>query len=450
MTSKTGNRESQHVVRARWPSDDGGAFLAWTAGQQGQQTFLKLDRGNESVLLYAGVGGVVEADLQRDLMKMTSEGWAVQGEVTVTFDGTAEPEMEALFGPELCVLELGAGLLPLVDPFQRAPLVQKLRDVRRDVAAITGVVVPGVQVRDDLGLDPAAYRLRIRGVEVAQGQIFLDRLFALGSLEQLEGLNGWITTDPTWRLPAKWIEPSERDKAEGLQCTLLGGLAVLLTHVRETLRAHAFTLLGLQETHQLLMRLRQTHPVVVDDFLASVGRVRQLRHVLRALLEEGVSVRDLVTILEVLGDRLDVLDDVEGAAEAVRRALARDILMRAANGEGVVRALVLDDESEQRLVDEPLPGPLEPDDFLRAVKDAIDEHVGVTVLFTDASVRRRAWSRLQSMAGRVSVIARSDIVAGPPIELAGTVKWKRDLASASVAEAARGEASGFWKSRKKK
>lgn len=450
MTDKTGNRESQHVVRARWPSGEGGAFLPWTAGQQGQQTFLKLDRGSESVLLYAGVGGVVEADLQRDLMKMTSEGWAVQGEVTVSFDGSAEPEMEALFGPELCVLELGAGLLPLVDPFQRAPLVQKLRDVRRDVAAITGVVVPGVQVRDDLGLDPAAYCLRIRGVEVAAGQIFLDRLFALGSLEQLEGLNGWITADPTWRVPAKWIEPSEREKAEGLQCTLLGGLAVLLTHVRETLRAHAATLLGLQETHQLLMRLRQTHPIVVEDFLASVGRVRQLRHVLRALLEEGVSIRDLVTILEVLGDRLDTLDDVPGATEAVRRGLAREIIMRAGDADGVVRALVLDDESERRLADEPTPGPLESDGFTRAVKEALDEHAGVTVLFTDAAVRRRAWSRLQSLASRLSVIARSDIVVGPRIELAGTVKWKRDTPPASAEEESRGEASGFWKSRKKK
>lgn len=450
MTDKTGNRQSQHIVRVRWPSDEGGAFLPWTAGQHGQQTFLKLSRGDESLMLYAGVAGVVEADLQRDLMRLTSEGWAVQGEVTVSFDGSAEPEMEALFGPDLCVLEIGVGLLPLVDPFQRAPLVQKLRDVRRDVASVTGVVVPGVQVRDDLGLDPAVYRLRIRGGVVAEGEVFLDRLFALGSLEQLEGLNGWITADPTWHLPAKWIEPSERERAESLQCTLLGGLAVLLTHVRETLRAHAATLLGLQETHQLLMRLRQSHPIVVDDFLASIGRVRQLRHVLRMLLEEGVSVRDLVTILEVLGDCLDTLDDVEGCTEVVRRGLARDILMRACDSEGVVRALVLDDESERRLAAEPLPGPLELDGFSRAMKDALDEHAGVTVLFTDASVRRRAWSRLQSLAGRVAVISRADIVTGPRIELAGTVKWKQDAVPAGADEAPRGEASGFWKSRKKK
>ena len=288
-------------------------------------------------------------------------------------------------------------------------------------------------------------------MEVAQGQVFLDRFFAVGSLEQLAGLtSGWATTDPTWRVPAKWIEPAEREKAEALQCTLVGGLAVLLTHVRETLRNHAATLLGLQETHQLLVRLRQTHPIVVEDFLASISRVRRLRHVLQALLMEGVSIRDLVTILEILGDRLDALDDVNASTEAVRQGLARDILLRASDGDGVVRALVLDDATERRLSEECTPAPFEPDGFLRAVKEAMEEHGGVTVLFTAPSVRRTAWSRLHSMTPRLALIARDCIVPGPRIELAGTVNWKQDAAPVAVADEPREEAAGFWKSRKKK
>lgn len=449
MNEKNARRETEHLIRARWPSDDGGAFLPWTAGQHGQQTFLKLVRDDEALWLYAGVAGVVDADVQRDLMKLTSEGWSVQGEVSVGFDGSAEPEMEALFGPELCVLEIGAALLPLVDPFQRAPLLEKVRDIRREVAATTGVIVPGIQVRDDLQLDPSGYRLRVRGVEVAQGQIFLDRFLAVGSLEQLAGLNGWTTLEPTYRLPAKWIEPVEREKAEGLQCTLLGGLAVLLTHLRETLRQSAPTLLGLQETHQLLVRLRQTHPIVVEDFLASIGRVRALRHVLRALLAEGVSIRDLVTILEVLGDRLEGLSNVEACTEAVRLALRRDILLRAADAEGGVRALVVDDETERRLAEAPAPDPLAPDGFAKSVREALEEHAGVTVLVTAPEIRRQTWARLGDLASRLAVVSRDEIVEGVRFEVAGVVSWKPTVPPAP-SEETREEPAGFWKSRKKK
>ncbi|NDD30284.1 MAG: hypothetical protein EB084_18660 [Proteobacteria bacterium] len=453
MTERTAMRETQHLITTRWPAEMETAFIDWSAGQQGQQTFLKLTREDDAMLLYAGVAGVVDADVSRELMRLTSEGWGLQGEVAISFDGAAQLQMEAVFGPEGCVLEIGAGLLPLVDPFQRAPLIEKVRDVRRDLAVSLGITVPGIEVRDDLTLDPAAYRLRLRGVEVACGQVFLDRILVVGTLDQLSSLQGWTTTEPTYRLPAKWIEPTERERAEALQCTLLGGLAVLLTHVRESLRAHAATLLGLQETHDLLVRLRRTHPVVVGEFLDSVGRVRALRHVLRSLLSEGVSIRDMVTILEVLGDRLDGLDDTVASTEAARQALAREILLGASDADGVVRALVLDEEVETRLQGPP-PGPLEPDPFVRAVRDAAEEHPGITVVFTRPETRRAAAVRLGQAVGRVSVLSVAEIVPGPHVEIAGTVKWPREAESpeaASKVDAPSDDApAGFWKSRKKR
>lgn len=420
-------REEEQLVRTLWPAGADGHFLSWGAGQQGQQTFLKLTRDEDAVLLYAGVAGAMEADVQRSLMKMTNEGWELQGEVQITFDGTAEPQMQAMFGPDVCVLELGSALLPLVDPFQKAPLLEKFRDIRRDVAHDLGVVAPGVQVKDDLTLDPAEYRLRLRSVPVARGQLFLDRFLAVGTLEQLSGLTGWTTNEPTYRLPAKWIEPAEREKAEAAGCMLAGALNVLLTHLRDALRVHAPQLLGLQETHSLLMRLRQSHPIVVEDFLSSIDRVRKVRHVLQNLLAEGVPIRDLITILEVLGDNLGELGDSERATERVRNALAREILSRLADPENTIRGLVLSDETERELRNGGEPSPLDVDPLTRSVGAALQEHGGIAVLFADADLRRTVRRRLERSFPQLSVVSVGDIVPGWQVEIAGAVQWKSEI-----------------------
>lgn len=453
MTEPHELRDEQHTVRTVWPPQTDERFLPWIAGQQGQQTFLKLSRKGDDVLVYAGVAGAVQADLHPTMMKLVNEGYELQGEVQVTFDGNADPEMEAIFGPEICVLEIGSGLLPLVDPYQHAPLLEKIRDVRREVARDLGVTVPGLQVRDDLTLESPQYRLRLRGVPLATGQIFLDRFLAVGSLEQLAAVPGWTTTEPTYRLPAKWIEPTERDKAEGAGCMLLGGLAVLLTHVRDALRSGAPQLLGLQETHQLLMRLRQSHPIVVEEMLSSIHRVRKVRHVLHALLAEDVPIRDLITILEVLGDHIDELDDTERSTERVRTALAREILHRHADDEGTVRGLVLSDEAEQKVREEAVPR--DHDGLVRIVREALDEHAGVTVLFTAPDVRRTVRARLERNFPQLSVVSLADIVRGARVEIAGQVNWKQAPAEVPSppppTEPPPGEeAGGFWKTRKKK
>lgn len=466
-------REHIQTVRTIWPpgasgspvADTESCLLPWGAGEHGQQTFLKLARADEEALLCAGVAGAMEADVQRLLMKMTNEGWELQGEVQVIFDGEASEQMEAMFGPEVCLLELGSALLPLVDPFQQAPLLSKFRDLRRDLARDLGVVAPGVQVRDDLTLDPSEYRLRLRDVPVARGQLFLDRFLAVGSLEQLGGLNGWTTTEPTYRLPAKWIEPSEREKAETAGCMLLGALSVLVTHLRDVLRLNSSQLLGLQETHSLLMRLRKTHPIVVEEFLASISRVRKVRHVLQGLLAEAVPIRDLITILEVLGDQLDELGDTDSAVERVRGALAREILNRLADDEGIVRGLVLSDEAERHVQEdtdlgrEALPLPEAADGLTKAVREALEVHREASALFTPPRLRRTVRRRLARALPTLAVVSVADIVAGCRVEIAGTVQWSTSSASVPRSDAAapereapprtEGARPGLWKPRKR-
>lgn len=214
-------------------------FIPWEGGQQGQQTYLKLRREEEVAFLYAGVGGVLEAELQKTLMRLVNDGWIVQGEVNLTFDGTRDLEADAPFAPDACLLELGSALLPLVDPYQNAPLLQQFPTLRQDIAEDIGFVTPSFKVADNMSLSPTCYRIRLRGTLVASGEVFLDRFLALGSLEQLGKLTGWTTTDPSYRLPAKWIEPDQRENAETAGCMVLGALGVLLTHVREVIKTHS-------------------------------------------------------------------------------------------------------------------------------------------------------------------------------------------------------------------
>ena len=456
-------RQKEQVIRCFSSEALEGEFVPWGLGDSGRQTWLKLGRDEEVGFLYAGVGGVMEADVQRSLMRLVNDGWKIQGEVDISFDGASEPGEEGLEAPEPCSLQIGSGLLPLVDPFQQAPLLERLREVRRELSADVGIVVPGVKVQDDLSLPPSGYRVRLRGTVVASGEVFLDRLLAVGSLEQLGRLTGWTTTDPSYRLPAKWIEGSEREAAEGAGCMLLGGLSVLVTHLREVLRQHAAEMLGLQDTYRLLARLQHRHPVVVQEFIGDLGRVRKVRHVLRRLLDEGVSIRDLVTIVETLGDHVESLERPEEATELVRRALARQIVTSFMDEEGTVRALVLSDSVEERLVGDSR-GSGFAEELVRAVRGALEEHQYPPVLFANPALRPLVRRILAPVFPQLAVLSLLEIPRGVHIEVRGQVDLKTPPAALvadptpppapaepSPEPAETEEAtSGFWRSRKKK
>lgn len=444
-------QESQQTIKLLTAGNLEAGFIPWQVGEEGQQAFLKLVREDETAYLYAGVGGILEVEIQKALMRLLNDGWALQGEVFVSFDGNVDPGAEAFVSTEPCMLEIGSGLLPLVDPYQNAPLLERLPQLRREIAEEIGFTAPGIKVRDDMRLPATGYRVRLRGAVAAQGEIFTDRFLAVGSLEQLGALQGWSTTDPSYRLPAKWILPTERETAEKAGCMLFGSLAVLLTHLREVIKEGAPELLGLQETHTLLSRLRQTHPIVVEDFLPRIDRVRKVRHVLRALLAEGVSIGNLVTILETLGDHLDQIDDVEGVTERVRVALARQIATRYVDEEGRLRALVLSDDAEDRLRGASGNGAV--DGLSRGVREALEEHHHPSVLFVSPPLRRAVRRHLEAAFPHLAVLSTAEIPPGLKVEVAGPVYWSEPPAESPPPPPptpADEEKAAFWKTRKRK
>jgi flagellar biosynthesis protein FlhA len=407
-------------------------FVPWRRDQRGTQTYVKLTRGDQQAFLFAGTHGVLEAEIQKGLMRLVNDGWSVEGEVTVTFEGKAEPGIDPYVYQEPLLLELGQALLPLVDPARGAPLLEHLGHLRDEVHADSGLVVAGVRVRDNLRLEPNRYLLRLKDAPTASGELFLDRILAVGSHEQLGELEGWATVEPSFRMKAKWIEPALKEKAEHLGCLLLGPLPVLITHLKNSILAAGPELLGLQETYDLLARLRPTHPVVVEDFLAERRHLRALRKVLQNLLRERVPIRDLVSILETAGDMLDRLHRTDLVTEFCRMALARTICWSYVDNEGVLRGLALAPAAEQRILaalQETDRGPVltlsreEADQLVASVRKALEEHGSPPVLFTDPPTRLYVRRLLERSFPLLGVLATTEISAGVRVEVCGQVDF---------------------------
>ena len=275
-------------------------------------------------------------------------------------DELAEEEARALAQPvedmrqhlplDALELEVGYGLVPLAMKAEGGQLLERITGLRKQLALDLGLLVPPVRVRDNVTLDPNTYLLRLRGVEIAQGAILPRCLLALDSGSVADPIDGEHSFDPTFGLEAIWISPEQRGDAQRRGYVVIDSATVCVTHLGEAIRGHAPELLTRHELSQLLEVMRQEHPAIVDDLVPDVISRSTLQQVLHNLLDERVPVRDLVTILEALGEvgsRTDRLDDL---TEYVRLKLAR-VVLQPLTVEGELPALLLDPQLERRLSD---------------------------------------------------------------------------------------------------
>jgi flagellar biosynthesis protein FlhA len=258
-----------------------------------------------------------------------------------------EPEkVEGLLRVEPVELEVGYGLVRLVEPSQGGDLLDRVARLRRQMALELGLVVPPVRVRDNGQLPASRYAIRIHGVPVAEGALRPDRLLAMDAGGASGPLGGEKTREPAFGLAAFWIEPSERGRAEALGYTVAEPAAVLAAHLGEVLRRHAHELLTRDEVQGLLKTLKETRPAVVEEVVPGLLKPGEIQKVLQNLLREGVSIRDLGTILEVLGDHAPHSRDPEALTEHVRRALARTICRKHLEKDGRMYVITLDPKLE--------------------------------------------------------------------------------------------------------
>jgi len=247
---------------------------------------------------------------------------------------------------------VGLDLLSMVDAKAGGELLSRITATRKQLALDLGIIIPPVHIRDDLRMRPGAYRLLISGVEIAAGEIQAHRYLAIDPTgSALDHLPGVTTTEPTFGLPAKWLLASDRTRAEAAGCTVVDGAAVIATHVTEILRRNGHELLGRREAQELLDIAAKHNAKVVEELIPHMMSVGQVIQVLRNLLREGVSVRDMRSILEALADHAHTVKNPDDLTEMVRQRLARRLTRAQISADGALRPIVLDPRAEALLRD---------------------------------------------------------------------------------------------------
>ncbi len=246
-------------------------------------------------------------------------------------------------------MEFGYSLLRLVDEKSGGNFIERVVIFRKQFAMDMGMVIPSVRMTDNPEINPNLYIIKIRGEEVARGEILVDHYLALDSGEVTADVEGIETVEPAFGLPAKWISEDKKIMADVAGYTLIDPVSVMITHWSEIMKRYAHELLSRQDVNTMVENVKKTNPIVVDDLIPKVISVGYLQKVLANLLREGIPIRDMETILETIGDHTNALKDVDIITEYVRQALKRTITHRFAEANSL-RVITLDTQIEDMIV----------------------------------------------------------------------------------------------------
>lgn len=272
-------------------------------------------------------------------------------EEEVTTDNLKSPEnVVNLLNVDPIEFEFGYGLIPLVDASQGGDLLDRVVMIRRQLALELGIVIPVVRIRDNIQLQPNEYRIKIKGNELAKGELLLDHYLAMSPGDD-DSIDGIDTIEPSFGLPAKWINEQVKEEAEMLGYTVVDPPSVVSTHLTEIIRANASELLGRQETKQLIDHLRETSPILVEELTPTPMSIGEIQKVLSKLLDENVSVRNLPIIFETLADYSKLTSDVDVLTEYVRQSLARQITTQYAGNQQELKVLTVSAKVEKAIAD---------------------------------------------------------------------------------------------------
>lgn len=343
-----------------------GKVIAITAAIVG---FLGLIPGMPNLvflLLSSGLGWM-------SLRMMEKEKRIVEAPVKVA-PAPVQDAMEATWGDvaplDVLGLEVGYRLIPLVDKSQDGELLRRIRGIRKKFAQEVGFLVSPVHIRDNLELKPNAYRILLKGVEVGLGEAYSGQFMAINPGRVAGTLNGTATKDPAFGLPAIWIDANQRDQAQAYGYTVVDASTVVATHLNHLILTHAAELLGRQEVQQLLDHLGKEIPKLVEDLVPKVLPLGTLQKVLQAMLEEGVHIRDMRTIIETVADHAMRTQNADELSTQVRIALGRAIVQQLFPGNSEMQVMSLDPTLE-RLLSQAVAGGSENTSFEPGLADTL-------------------------------------------------------------------------------
>jgi flagellar biosynthesis protein FlhA len=262
----------------------------------------------------------------------------------------APENVEGLLKVDAMEIEIGYGLIPLADPKQGGDLLDRISDIRRRMALKVGIVLPPIRIRDNMALKPNEYTIKIRGNEVARGELLTDHYLIMNPGNVMEKIPGIETKEPAFGLEATWITESQRSRAEQLGYTIVDPPSVLATHLTEIMQARAHELLGRQEVNNLIENIKKTSPVVVEELIPNLLTMGDIQKVLRNLLKERIPIRNIETILETLADYARRTKDAVVLTEYVRQALGRTICQEYMDDKGQIVAVTLDPMTAQKII----------------------------------------------------------------------------------------------------
>jgi flagellar biosynthesis protein FlhA len=358
----------------------------------------------------------------------------------------ARPEREEpAKGPESVVgllqidpiaLEIGYNLIPLVDPEQGGDLLERVTMIRRQSAIELGLIFPPIRIRDNMKLDPNTYSVKIKGVEVGKGSIRMSKYLAMNPGDVEEKVEGEETTEPAFGLPAIWIEEENRERAERLGYTVVDAPSVIATHLTEVIKVYAAEVLGRQDVQTLINSLSTDYSAVVEEVRNAGAKVGDVQKVLKGLLREGVSIRDLVTIMETIADYFPTVKDHDELVELVRQALSRQICQQYSDDQKKIPVITVSKEVEEELkkaVVETETGKrfaMEPASQRKLVERINEEGARVRqkgirpVFLTSPDIRALFRNIVTSVIPTAAVLSSFEIVPDIRLEAVGTVAFQ--------------------------
>jgi flagellar biosynthesis protein FlhA len=348
-----------------------------------------------------------------------------------------EEQVEELLQVDRLSLEIGYRLIPMVQDENGGGILDHIGQLRRRFALNEGIVLPPVRIKDNIRLAPNAYRLLMGGQEVAAGEIEPGQHLAMDGGTASGSVPGRETTDPAFGLPAWWIEENLRDEAELLGYTVIDPTSVLVTHISETLREDLGDLLSRDDVKELIETAKKTSPAVVEELIPDKMSYGEVQRVLRNLLREGVSIRNMPAILEVIADNVPRTKDVDTLTELSRQRLGRALCEQHTDANGTIHAVTLDPDIESRIatavggggtdIEAGSVSPAYLQDLMERLGDAIAQAArggNEVVVLVRSNVRRFLNELIRSSLPKVSVLSYNEVVPARSVETAAVVRME--------------------------
>ncbi len=336
--------------------------------------------------------------------------------------------IEEITLPDTLALEIGYRLIPLVDEGEGGELLERIKGIRKQFAEEMGLIVPPVHIKDNLQLKPSEYVFLIKGLEVGRGELMMGYMLALNPGNATEGLEGIPTKDPAFGLPALWIPEKEKERAQLMGYTVVSPSAVIATHISELIKANCEELLGRQEVQNLLDKVGKTHPKIIEELVPNILNVGAIQKVLQNLLKEGISIRDIHTILETLADYGSITKDPDTLTEYVRMRLKRRISKTYQMADGRIPVITLAHQIEETIaqsIKQTQHGsyltlePAKANSIINAIAEAAEEilKTGIQpVILVSPEIRRFVRGLIERRLPSIAVLSYNEIADNVRIE----------------------------------